>query len=194
MKKCSPARINRRLQKKEFIKENKTMLKTNKCWDELHMLHAGTVALLFSTKNITPLLRNEEAMAKLNRDEINQIVSLITKDLEHYKNRIDAIYLKHQKKSGGSDDPNILFECIGYSQEYIAISESFNMIVAPNIDRILTMFEEVNKVKDVADIEAPAEVAEQILDTIIPARVDKSVDEEPVAIETEVIKEDIINE
>lgn len=143
MKKSSVARTDRRLKKKAFIKENQTMLKTNKCWDELHLLHAGTVALLFSTKNITPLLRDEKALAKVNKEEVLQLANLIARDLELYKNKIDAIYAKHSKRTGGSDDPDTLFECIDISQEYMALTDSFSMVVAPNIDRILNIFEEI---------------------------------------------------
>lgn len=139
MKKSSQARIERRLAKKKFKKENKTMLENNKCWDELEMLHAGVVGLFYSTKNITPLLRNEEIMKRIDAKEAMKISQIIANDLIYYKTRCEAIHNKHSGKSGGSDDPDVIFETIMIGQEYMELSESFQMVVTPNIDRILQM-------------------------------------------------------
>lgn len=139
MKKSSRARIERRLAKKKFKKENSNMLNNNKCWDELEMLHAGVVGLLYSTKNITPLLRNEEIMKRIDSKEAMKISQIIANDLIHYKDRCDAIHNKHAGKSGGSDNPDVIFETIMIGQEYMDLTESFQMVVTPNIDRILAM-------------------------------------------------------
>lgn len=143
MKKDSTTRIERRLAKKKFKKENKTMLKTNKCWDELEMLHASTVGLLFSTQNITPLLRNGELISKMDSKEALRISQVISKDLIYFKEKLESVYNKHKDKKGGSENPDVLFQCIMIGQEYIEISDSFNRIVTPNIDRLLAMAAEV---------------------------------------------------
>lgn len=139
MKKDSTTRIERRLAKKKFKKENKNMLKRNKCWDELEMLHAATVGLLYSTKNITPLLRSEEIMSKIDSKEAVKISQVIANDLTHYKEKIEVIHNKHKNKTGGSDDPDVLMECIMIGQEYMELSDSFQRVVSPNIDRLLEM-------------------------------------------------------
>lgn len=139
MKKCSQVRIKRRLAKKKFKKENRTMLKTNKCWDELEMLHATTAGLFFSTKNITPILRNDALVEKMGKVEVARIASVINSDLGHYKNELEKIHQRHAGKMGGSDDPDTLFETVMIGQKYSELVDSFNLVVTPNLDRLLNM-------------------------------------------------------
>lgn len=158
MKTPSKARIERRLAKKKFKKENGNMLKHNKCWDELEMLHAASAGLLYSTNNITPILRNEEILSKVDASEMVSISKVIANDLSLYKTKLENIYAKHSGKVGGSDDPDDILTTIMIGQEYIELSDSFQNIVSPNIDKILAMAAKVADIDYKLDTEEDKEI------------------------------------
>lgn len=140
MKKCSDARIKRRLEKKKMKKEtSNNLLNNNKCWDELEMMAGAVVGALFTTKEITPILKNEELVNKMGRDEVTTLSRVIANDINSLKNRVMETYEKHKDKTGGSSNIDEIMESLLIGDEYREITEAYSNVVLPNITRILNM-------------------------------------------------------
>lgn len=137
MKTTSVARNQRRMKKKQIKKEQTNILKTNKCWDELELLHGATVGLFFSTKEIVPILKDEKLMSLMeDRQDIENTAECIAKDISSLKDNLIAINAKHRGKTGGTRNEDQLLEAAMIGQEYIDVAETFNSIVTPNIMKI----------------------------------------------------------
>lgn len=183
MKKCSDARIKRRLEKKKLRKEtNNNLLTNNKCWDELEMMAGAVVGALFTTKEITPILRNEELVDKMGREEVTTLSRVIANDINSLKNRVMETHEKHKDKTGGSSNIDEIMESLLIGDEYREITEAYSNVVLPNITRILDMAKEcINKEEqeniETTDDTTPVEETHETENEVVESAVENETQE-----------------
>lgn len=112
-------------------------------WEDLTRIYMECKALTIIPSQVAPLLTNAEYLRKIpDIKELLLQVEVLAKDTKHFNEELELIRGQHVNKSGSSEDPNDLVECLGIGESYQQWLIAYQTIVVPNVNSILTMFNE----------------------------------------------------
>jgi len=170
-------------------KGEKEALKNNTCWDDLNGIYTGVVQMLATHASISQLANNKELIgAIVNKTALIENIRSLANDLREMHNRLNGIYSLHKDKTGGSNDPDVVFSTITIAEQYNKLMEDHEGVIAPTAYYILEQFDQAEKIlmaaqrvntdladpKVISDVEVISEVkvgevitaGEAVLDTI----------------------------
>lgn len=114
-------------------------------WDDLNTVYMDCRALSVIPAEVLPLLRDKDKLEAVKdpQDLLNK-AKVLNKDVIHYNQWLHNIHLKHQNRSGDSDNPNQLMEILGIGEEYQEWLMSYQTVVTPTVATILEVFDTNN--------------------------------------------------
>lgn len=119
----------------------------DEAWDDLHRLYLECRALSVQPSQVTPLLKDQELLSKL--DDAKELVNkarVLSKDVTEHNNRLQLIHNKHADRSGGSQSNDELMQVLAIGEEYREWMEGFQIVVMPTVVEIMQQFEAVTTV------------------------------------------------
>lgn len=135
--------FNARKNKKRTKQNN---FENNTLWDDLNKLYLECIAVTTTPARVLPLVKNKELLEKIeNVKDLKESLTILTKDVVSYSEKLNSIKAKHEGKTGKVvNEDDILFS---YSlvSEYQKWLESYQIVVLPNAFKILNMFDEISK-------------------------------------------------
>lgn len=121
-------------------------LQDNKCWDELNRIYESARVMLYQHTSIHALASNQQLQRCLeNPSSTANSIKILSKDLMSLNEQLCAIYAKHQGKTGGSQDPDEVWQSIIIGQEYAQLMETHTTVVQPTAFKILEDFQFAEK-------------------------------------------------
>jgi hypothetical protein len=110
-------------------------------WDDLHRLYCECRTTAATPIQILPLLKDPEKLKTVDSPKllVDQ-ARVLSKDMAHYSERLEAIYNQHRHRSGNSTDPDELMVALAYGEEYQQWLADFQTIVLPIVEEVLEQF------------------------------------------------------
>lgn len=137
MTKKSAARLMRDEQKKEVD----NYFKTNSVFDDLHEVHSKITANISQFGLISQLANNQELITQLdNPIDINNKITLLSKDLTLIINDLNKTFESHKEKTGGADNPDDYMWALTTFQNYSQIASVVEGSVLPTVATIYQEF------------------------------------------------------
>jgi hypothetical protein len=133
--------------------------KNDRSWDWLKDIAKCVKNYMRAPAVILPMISNDELTATVyeqgNAEALNGHIQLLTRDVQTYTERLQALYGRHSQRNGSSVDPDDLMNAINLSQDYRAFMASYEMVVMPTILDILAIMEkagvDTSSVRAIAD-------------------------------------------
>ena len=107
-------------------------------WNDLRRLNLECHALFVQPSRVLPLLRDQSLLEKV--DDIHGLLEkakILNNDIGQFRTRLEEISRKHQNRSGSSESPDDLMECLAIGEEYQAWIADYQNVVQPLITDIL---------------------------------------------------------
>lgn len=111
-------------------------------WDDLNDLYNNCCKLLRDPPmEVVSLLKDRERVSQLRQfKEVVLLAKVLDKDITTYKNKLMEIHIKHYNKRGSSQNEDEFIETITIGEEYTNWVTSYESVVIPIIEDILTLF------------------------------------------------------
>lgn len=146
-----PTKAEGKQRKKHFQQrqEMKKKLQKNSNWDELNDLHNKARAAFAIPAILPKVLRDENVLKEIgeNLPKVQEMVGKIQEDVTQAKDNLNAIYQQHAGKTGGHDDPTIMFDLLQIGNQYMAWSDEFENKVVAGVRDVLSLAN-----KDIAEV------------------------------------------
>lgn len=110
-------------------------------WDDLQRLYCECRTTASTPIQVLPLLKDKDRLKTV--EEPKMLVDqarVLSKDLEQYTARLEAIYNQHRERTGNSQHPDELMVALGIGEEYHQWLYDFQTIVLPTVEEILEHF------------------------------------------------------
>lgn len=119
----------------------KEKLSDNKCWDELNQIYESAKTMLYQHTIIHTLAQNKELLALLeNPSSTSNSIRILSRDLLDLNNQLKQLAEQHQGKSGGSQNPDEVWQSIVIGQGYAELMNTHTAVVQPTAFKILEDF------------------------------------------------------
>lgn len=139
MTKKSLARLARDAEKKR----TQDQLKKNNCWDDLNNIYQECCNLLGAHTHLAGLAQNKEVIAKVgDKETLTRNLRMLAQDLGNLKSELLQIRATHEGKTGGSNDPDVVFSTIEVFERYNLFMERHEAVVMPTVYHILEQFKQ----------------------------------------------------
>ena len=131
----------------------------NTCWNDLNLIYSQCSELMSRHSYISQLSQNQALWPFLtDAAAVTSNLNILTRDLNDLTGRLSAINGKHYGKTGGSEDPNVIMNCIQIYEEYTEFMNTHESVVMPTIAALLDAFsvaeiayqQTLNKVAEIA--------------------------------------------
>lgn len=119
----------------------------NKLWDDLNQLYLECCAVTTSPAAVLPLVKSELVQEIDDQEDLKETLTILTRDAKEYSEKLKAIKAKHDGKTGKVHDVDDVIIAYGIGEEYQQWLQSYQVVVLPNSNKILGMFEEVKRLK-----------------------------------------------
>ena len=138
MTKKSANRLARDAAKKE--------LANNTCWDDLKETYLSMVQLISQHANISQLAARKDLIELIeDKETLTMNIKSLARDLTAMSTELAGIYALHSDKTGGSEDPDIVFSTINIYEHYRLFMEKHDSVVMPTVLYILEQFQQAEK-------------------------------------------------
>jgi len=129
-------------------------------WDTLADIYKNCAAYTLVPAALIPFIRDKELCDKvLDKGALLANSRLLASDVAEMNNELQAIYAKHQSRTGPIESADGLAVAIQIQEEYIAWCTKYESTVMPTVEALLTLFEQAdpNRAKDLPAVpERPA--------------------------------------
>lgn len=124
----------------------KEQLKDNRCWDELNQIFDDARVMLYQHTVIGTLAGNSQLQSCLeNPSSTANSIRILGNDLKSLNEQLTSIRSKHAGKTGGSQNPDEVWNSILIGQEYAQLMETHSSVVQPTALKILEDFQYAEK-------------------------------------------------
>lgn len=121
----------------------------NAGWDDLKRAYLECRGITVMPLSVTTLMTNEEMVSKIKDiDELKKQALVLSKDIKYYNDKLDEIHNRHKDRVGNCTDENDLVHCLNIGEEYQEWLISYQTVVMPTVNSILTMFNEGKNVDE----------------------------------------------
>lgn len=121
-------------------------LKDNKCWDDLNNMYFSMLQLISQHANISLLAQRKDIIAMVDDKETLTInIKSLANDLRTMNDDLSKIKAMHEGKSGGSQDPDEVFNSITIYEHYRLFMERHDAVIMPTALYIIEQFDQAER-------------------------------------------------
>lgn len=119
----------------------------NRLWDDLNQLYLECCAVTTSPAAVLPLVKSELVADIEDQADLKETLTILTRDAKDYSEKLKAIKAKHEGRAGKVEEADDILLAYGIGEEYQEWLHSYQVVVLPNSNKILGMFDEVKRLK-----------------------------------------------
>lgn len=124
----------------------KDQLANNHCWDDLNDIHESCVRLLSEHTHLAGYAQNKELINEVqDKETLSTNIRLLASDLQKLNGELGEIHAQHAGKTGGDQDPDVVFNTIEIYERYNLFMERHQAVVMPTVYHIIEQFTEAEK-------------------------------------------------
>lgn len=119
--------------------------KNDRAWDWVYEVSSNVRNYISAPAVLTPMLRDERLIKAVqeqnNTGRLADLIQRLTNDSQTFVIRYQAVKEKHSARRGNSSDPDDLMKSIMIGQEYMRFMSSYESIIMPTIQEILSIMD-----------------------------------------------------
>lgn len=117
-----------------------------RAWDSVNEVSEDVRQLLLQAGQLQPILTDPALTALISdQKELSEHRAIISRDVPEYGRQWRALRDQHTSRSGRAKDMDETFAAMNLHQEYLQLTESYQITVIPSIKRLGEMYQEAQE-------------------------------------------------